>query len=349
MREYVKLSVVLLLICAIACGALGFVNEITKDVIAENNAKVAAQARMDVMQAADDITEKVEADQVENIAAALGVTTEELAEIYVAKKGGEVVGYTFTTNSKGFGGTLNVITGIDIDGKITGAKVVSHAETPGLGAKSTDPNWIGQYAGLTADGTVSVVKSGTPSGNQILAITGSTITSNGVTSGINTAGKAFQALVSGSSNLTPEEIAENNRKAAMPEADDIKEAMAADKVAGIDAALGVTEVYVAKKGGEVIGYTFTTAAEGYGGPVTVITGISLDGTITGAKVTTHSETPGLGANAADTDWINQFAGLTADGKIATYNQIEVISHATITSDAVVLAVNNASQAFLAVK
>ncbi|MBE6038559.1 MAG: RnfABCDGE type electron transport complex subunit G [Anaerofustis stercorihominis] len=197
MREYVKLSVVLLLICAIACGALGFVNEITKDVIAENNAKVAAQARMEVMPAADDITEMVEAAEVEKIASTIGITTAELAEIYVAKAGGEVVGYTFTTNSKGFGGTLNVITGVGVDGKITGAKVVSHSETPGLGAKSTDPNWIGQYAGLTADGTVAVVKSGAVSGNQILAITGSTITSNGVTTGVNYAGQAYLAMVGG--------------------------------------------------------------------------------------------------------------------------------------------------------
>ncbi|MBR6801730.1 MAG: RnfABCDGE type electron transport complex subunit G [Eubacteriaceae bacterium] len=194
MREYIKLAGVLLIICAVACGLLGFVNELTVDVIAENNAKVAAQARMEVMADADDITELIDAATTEAVATQAGVTTNEIAEIYVAKKGGEAIGYTFTVNSKGFGGTLNIIVGIDNNGTITGAKVVSHAETPGLGAKSTNPEWIGQYKGLTADGNVSVVKTGTPAGQQILAITGSTITSNAVTTGVNYAGQAFMAL-----------------------------------------------------------------------------------------------------------------------------------------------------------
>lgn len=194
MREYIKLAGVLLIICAVACGLLGFVNELTVDVIAENNAKVAAQARMEVMPIADDITEMLDAATTEAAAAAAGVTTNEVAEIYVAKKGGEAVGYTFTVNSKGFGGTLNIIVGVNNDGVITGAKVVSHAETPGLGAKSTDPAWIGQYTDLYADGAVEVIKTGSPSGQQILAITGSTITSNAVTTGVNYAGQAFMAL-----------------------------------------------------------------------------------------------------------------------------------------------------------
>ena len=67
-----------------------------------------------------------------------------------------------------------MIVGINADGTVAGAKVTSHAETPGLGAKSqADPNWITQFAGQTADGQLKVAKDG----GTINAITGATITS----------------------------------------------------------------------------------------------------------------------------------------------------------------------------
>ena len=77
-----------------------------------------------------------------------------------------------------------LIVGINADGTVAGAKVTSHAETPGLGAKSqADPNWITQFAGQTADGQLKVAKDG----GTINAITGATITSRAVTDGVNTA------------------------------------------------------------------------------------------------------------------------------------------------------------------
>ena len=82
------------------------------------------------------------------------------------------------------GVNLTMIVGINADGTVAGAKVTSHAETPGLGAKSqADPNWITQFAGQTADGQLKVAKDG----GTINAITGATITSRAVTDGVNTA------------------------------------------------------------------------------------------------------------------------------------------------------------------
>ena len=83
-------------------------------------------------------------------------------------------------------GVINGVTAdkINADGTVAGAKVTSHAETPGLGAKSqADPNWITQFAGQTADGQLKVAKDG----GTINAITGATITSRAVTDGVNTA------------------------------------------------------------------------------------------------------------------------------------------------------------------
>ena len=78
-----------------------------------------------------------------------------------------------------------MIVGITVDGTARGAKVTSHAETPGLvaGQSQADPNWITQFAGQTADGQLKVAKDG----GTINAITGATITSRAVTDGVNTA------------------------------------------------------------------------------------------------------------------------------------------------------------------
>ena len=78
----------------------------------------------------------------------------------------------------------------------------------------------------------------------------------------------------------------------------------------------------------------------------IIPGINLDGTVAGAKVTAHAETPGLGAKSqSDPTWITQFAGQPADGSLAVTKDggtINAITGSTITSRAVTLAVNTAA-------
>ena len=78
----------------------------------------------------------------------------------------------------------------------------------------------------------------------------------------------------------------------------------------------------------------------------MVVGIGTDGAVMGAKVTAHTETPGLGAKAqADPTWIAQFAGKPASGALAVTKDggdIVPITGATITSRAVTAAVNTAA-------
>ena len=109
------------------------------------------------------------------------------------QKDGETVGYCMEVLPSGFGGTLTVVVGINTDGTVAGAKVTSHAETPGLGAKAqADPTWIPQFAGKPADGSLAVTKDG----SDIVPITGATITSRAVTKAVNTAASYVQSLAS---------------------------------------------------------------------------------------------------------------------------------------------------------
>ena len=88
----------------------------------------------------------------------------------------------------GYGGDIDMMTGINAAGEVTGMSVISHAETSGLGSKATDPNWQSQFVGSTED--VSVTKDG----GTINAITGSTITSRCVCNGVNAARAVVEAL-----------------------------------------------------------------------------------------------------------------------------------------------------------
>ena len=86
---------------------------------------------------------------------------------------------------------MTLIGGVNADGTIAGAKVTAHGETPGLGAKAqADPEWIKQFAGKAADGSLAVAKDG----GDVVAITGATITSRAVTRGVNRAATYVASL-----------------------------------------------------------------------------------------------------------------------------------------------------------
>lgn len=84
-------------------------------------------------------------DPVADSAVVEGVT------VYRAKQGGSVTGIAFETIGQGYAGDIRVILGVDSDGRILGARVVSHAETPGLGDKIEErrSDWITRFTGLS--------------------------------------------------------------------------------------------------------------------------------------------------------------------------------------------------------
>lgn len=109
----------------------------------------------------------------------------------------------------------------------------------------------------------------------------------------------------------------------------------------------IDEVMEAKDAsGELLGYVITvTTKEGYGGDIQFSIGVRLDGTLNGMSILAISETAGLGMQAEDV-LKPQFAGKNAEtfeyvkgGGAAAENQIDAISGATITTNAVTNGVN----------
>lgn len=123
-------------------------------------------------------------------------TDGKMVNVYPAKKEGQIVGYAIeSSTSKGFGGKILLMVGITPDGTICNTSVISHAETPGLGAKITDSqsHFIVQFNGKnpeSGDFKLSVKKDK----GDVDAITASTITSRAFCDAVENAFKTFKNI-----------------------------------------------------------------------------------------------------------------------------------------------------------
>ena len=143
---------------------MAVVNSITKDKIAAINAEKTAAAMAEVMpSSAYDKVEYTGSDST-------------VSAIYKADSG-----YVVEVAPQGFGGEIDMVVGIDADGTITGVSIIKMSETSGLGSRAKSEDWfLEQYAGKTTGDTL-VVK------DNIDALSGATVTSKAVTSGVNSA------------------------------------------------------------------------------------------------------------------------------------------------------------------
>ncbi|MEG0132808.1 MAG: RnfABCDGE type electron transport complex subunit G [Clostridium sp.] len=168
MIENLKLGATLLVITAIAGLILAFAYDITRAPI-EAKAKENQAIALKVVLAADEF-EELKADNAENIKA-----------IFEAKNGGQTTGHVFNVIAKGgYGGDIELMVGIKNDGSISGITILKQSETPGLGSKATEPGFTDQFKTMKAEKELAI-------GSDVQPITGATITSKAVTSGINTA------------------------------------------------------------------------------------------------------------------------------------------------------------------
>lgn len=164
-------------IISIVVGAvLGVVNELTEGPIAQQAVAAANAARQACFAEADSF-EAIE------LSADSGVDS-----CYAAMKDGELAGYVAQVTVTGFGGPIEIHVGMNLEQTITGISVggSDFSETPGLGAKAKDPDFTVQFAGLTIP---------TQLGSGVEAITGATITSGAVSSGVNKAGYFIRDLI----------------------------------------------------------------------------------------------------------------------------------------------------------
>ena len=101
-----------------------------------------------------------------------------------------------------------------------------------------------------------------------------------------------------------------------------------------------------------LGYAVTTKAKGYGGDITVVTGISAEGKVTGVYTLNSSETPGLGKKTEDEAFTEQYLADRQGSQFQVVKntakgpgEVVAVAGATISSKAVTQAVNQAVEIY----
>ena len=114
-----------------------------------------------------------------------------ILDIQGAYREGKLAGYCVQVTTNGFGGAINMMVGVDAVGKVTGVSILSMSETAGLGARASEPGFLGQFQGLSGQ---PMLKKDDAQRGEIDAISGATITSRAVTHGVDAALEAVATL-----------------------------------------------------------------------------------------------------------------------------------------------------------
>lgn len=165
-----KLVATLFVITALVAAALGGVNAITADRIEALNAEKINSAIAQVLPGEGSPKETPFTD-----------ATGTVKKVWKGEQG-----YAVQVEPNGFGGAITMMVGVSNEGKVLGVQVVSHTETPGLGAKAAGDGAVAiafrnSFVGLSGNVTVS------KDGGQADTLTGATITSRAVAAGVSAA------------------------------------------------------------------------------------------------------------------------------------------------------------------
>ena len=180
--SFKNMTICLLAICLVCSGLLAGVYALTAEPIAAAAAAKNEAAIKEVLPETAVTIEEERTVDFEGASYAYNLAYDEQ---------GNTVGCAINVSPVGFGGPIVIKVGFDANGVICNTKVLSQAETPGLGAKCVEPAFSEQFKGFDpAQKNLAVKKDG----GDVDAITASTITSRAYTDGLALAVKVFEAI-----------------------------------------------------------------------------------------------------------------------------------------------------------
>ena len=157
---YIRIAGTLLGICMVVALLLAAANLATRDQIAENMQRDKQNAISALYPAFSDMRE-------ESSGLPAGVHT-----VYTITREGSLLGYAVALETRGFGGMIQMMVGISPDGAVSGVRVLSSNETPGLGSRALADSYLSRYLGMTAGGEA------------VDAISGASVSSRAVKAGV---------------------------------------------------------------------------------------------------------------------------------------------------------------------
>ena len=187
-KGFVNAIVVLCAITVIMGAALGIVNSITKEPIAKTKQAAKEAAYKEVYPTASKVatSDKMDYTAINDVVHQMGYSTVDIDELAVAlDSSGAQVGYVVTaTTSEGYGGDIQVMVGVSVEGTVQGIDFLVLNETVGFGLNAKEPEFKDQFVGKQVL-AFEYTKTGATGDSQIDAISGATITTSAVVDAIN--------------------------------------------------------------------------------------------------------------------------------------------------------------------
>lgn len=190
MRKIVSMGLRLFIIAVVAALLLGVTYGVTKEPIAQQQQMQSDASNRSVLAAA----QSFEQIPSQTLQAQAGYQDfDGVSGVFLGKADGQTVGYVVKLVSKGYGGDISMTVGIDVTGAYSGVAIDELSETAGLGANATKPEWLAQFTGKPSDAQLVVSKQA--GDGEIQALTGATITSRAVATGVDTAGEFYREVL----------------------------------------------------------------------------------------------------------------------------------------------------------
>lgn len=185
-KYIITLTVTLLVTCVVVAAALGGVNAITEEKIDAINKEKTEIAMKAVVADPENTTFSDKLELTDEMVAAAGSVT--LDSVYEAQVNGQSAGHAIKVVASGSQGKIEMMVGVDAEGTVTGVSIVKNSETSGIGSKvmtnmptASGVGVLSQFEGKSAaDGALTV-------GANVDAISGATVSTRGVTNGVNAA------------------------------------------------------------------------------------------------------------------------------------------------------------------
>lgn len=154
MKEILRYGFILAFICTTAAGLLASVNSLTKS-------RIISQAEAEEKASLKEVV--AEADYFKPLK-----SQDELIYYQALNKTKKLIAVVFKAQAKGYSDTVETLVGMRQDGTIIAIKVLSQNETPGLGARISEPAFTEQFRDKKDLGDVQAITGATVSSQAVI-------------------------------------------------------------------------------------------------------------------------------------------------------------------------------------
>lgn len=179
-QRYIAPIVVLVGICVVISAALAATYGVANPIIERNTKSTQDAAMQELIAGADNFSE---------YDGALWASEDGKVSVIAVSTADNGAGMVATVETTSFGGKLTEMVGIDASGAITGAKIINHADTPGVGTKAMSEEHLAQYVGISQLTDTAAKKD-----TAVEHVSGASVSSNGIHYGIYAALQQFQEM-----------------------------------------------------------------------------------------------------------------------------------------------------------